>query len=217
MSNVRSLPMITVAGGAVALAAVVAFFVLINAGASRTVFGMAGAVAWLGFLLAVRPFVQRESMSAFWFAFALLAFFIFFVDQTYEYEGRVRLFPLLIGYLGIILSVLDILSLTAGRAGEIVTRSFGKAFDPTNLHGRNAVRELLVIGAICLIVVAIYLFGFLVATPLCVAVWMLVGGRKPMGLTLATAAGAFVFVWVLFELALRYELYRGLIWELIRG
>ena len=71
------------------------------------------------------------------------------------------------------------------------------------------------IGAVGLIVLTIFLAGFLIATPLCVAVWMLVGGRKPIGLTLATAAGAFVFVWVLFELVLRYELYRGLVWELI--
>ncbi|MGE3248005.1 MAG: tripartite tricarboxylate transporter TctB family protein [Beijerinckiaceae bacterium] len=213
----RNLPFVTIAGLAVALVAVVAFFVLIYLGSDRTIFGIAGAAAWLGFLLAMRPFVERESISAFGFAFLLLGFFIFFVDQTYEYEGRVRLFPLLIGYMGIILSILDILSLTASEAGAMVTRTFGKAFDPSKLDGRNPLREILVLGSICLIVVAIYLFGFLIATPLSVALWMMIGGRKHLGVSLATAAGALAFVWLLFELALQYELYRGVIWEMMRS
>jgi Na+-transporting methylmalonyl-CoA/oxaloacetate decarboxylase gamma subunit len=213
----QDLPFVTIAGGIVSIISVIAFFALINLGYSREIFGFAGAVAWLGLLVAVRPLVARRSMSALWFAFILLGFFIFFVDQTYEYEGRVRLFPLLIGYLGIILSVLDILSMTTGKVGEVVTRSFGKAFNPDNLEGRKALREVFVIGAICLIVLSIYVLGFLVTAPLAVIVWMLLAGRKPLVLSLATGAGAFVFVWGLFELVLRYELYRGFLWELIRG
>ncbi|MCC2099264.1 MAG: tripartite tricarboxylate transporter TctB family protein [Hyphomicrobiales bacterium] len=213
----ENIPFMTIAGGAVAVLSAIAFIVLINLGYNREIFGFAGGIAWLGLLAAVRPLVDRRSMSACWFAFALLAFFIFFVDQTYEYEGRVRLFPLLIGYMGIFFSVLDILSLTTGRVGEVVTRSFGRAFDPTNLEGRKALREIFVIGAICLIVLSIYVLGFLVTAPLAVVVWMTLAGRKPLLVSLATGAGAFVFVWVLFELVLRYELYRGIVWELIRG
>ncbi len=216
MSEQR-LPFATIAGSVVCLLSVVAFFALINLGYSREIFGFAGAVAWVGLLFAVRPLVEARSLSAFWFALCVLGFFIFFVDQTYEYQGRVRLFPLLIGYLGIILSLLDILSLTRGKAGEIVTRSFGKAFDPTNLEGRSALREVIVIGAMCLIILSIYLLGFLLSTPLVVVAWMLVAGRKPLPLTLATAAGSFVFVWFLFEFVLRYELYRGLVWEIMTG
>ncbi len=215
--NTQKLPLATVAGSIVVLLSTVTFFVLMYQGSHRHVFAIAAGIAWLAGIIAVRPLVDRRSMSAFWFAFALLGFFLFFVDETYEYEGRVRLFPLLVGYMGIILCVLDVLSLTNGRAGAFVTGMFGRAFDPKNLEGRTLARELIVLVCMCGIVVAIYLFGFLVATPLVVMLWMRIAGGKSIAVTAGTGAGAFLFVWGLFELILRYELYRGWLWELIKG
>lgn len=213
MSATR-LPFLTIAGMLVALAAAVMFVVLAWNGASRHYMGIALAVGWLAGLAAARPVVSPGSSSALLFAFAVLGFFMFFVYETYQYEGTVRLFPLLVGYIGIGLAVLDIMSLTASRAGQFVGSIFGAAFDPSNLEGRSVTREIIVILAMCLIVALIYVVGFLISAPLVVMGWMAIAGRKSPLLTLVTGVATFLFIYGLFEVVLRYELYRGLLWPL---
>ena len=59
-------------------------------------------------------------------------------------------------------------------------------------------------------VLGIWLFGFLAFSPLFVAVWMMVGGKT---LKNAIYGGAFTlaFVYLLFEIAFQYELFRGVV------
>lgn len=211
MSDTRlSFP--TIAGILIAILAAVVFVVLAWSGASRHYMGVALAVGWIAGLAGARPVVARGSDSALFFAFALLGFFMFFVYETYQYEGTVRLFPLIIGYIGIALAIMDILSLTATRAGQVVGSVFGAAFDPSNLEGRSVSREIAVMLAMCLIVGLIYVLGFLIATPLVVMGWLAIAGRKSPVLTIVTGTATFLFVYLLFEVVLQYELYRGLVW-----
>lgn len=216
-TETQKLPTITIAGTAIAIVSVIVFFALMYAGVGRHIFGIALLVGWAAALLAAQPLVDRNARSALWFAFALLGFFLLFVDETYEYTGKVRLFPLMIGYVGIAFSIFDILSLTNSRVGSFVTGMFGKAFDVRNLEGRVVSREVAVIAAMCLIVVVILVLGFLPATLLVVMIWMLVAGGKSLKAAVLTGLGSLVFVYGLFELVLQYELYRGLLWELYRG
>ena len=208
---------ITKAGTAIAIVAAIGFLGLMLSEASRHIFGAVLLVGWIAALLAARPLVDRSAYSALWFAFALLGFFLFFLYETYGYTGKVRTFPLLISYMGILFSIFDILSLTASKAGTFVTSMFGKAFDVRNLDGRDVKREIIVLLSMCLIVVAILVLGFLAACPLVVAGWMILAGGKSWKAAILTALGSLVFVYGLFELVLQYELYRGLIVEMIRG
>lgn len=209
----QKLPAVTLAGAAIAILSGISFMALLFSGASRHFFGIAMLIGWLALFSAVRPMVAREARSALWFAIALLGFFLLFVYETYAYTGKVRLFPLLIGYVGIIFSILDVLSLTKSRAGTFVTGMFGQSFDVRNLEGRSVSREVVVIAAMCLIVLVILVFGFLPATLVVVIVWMMVAGGKSLKAAILTGLGSLVFVYGLFELVLQYELYRGLIWE----
>ena len=74
-------------------------------------------IGWLAALAAARPLVDAERRTALYFAFGVLALMIFFIHQTYGYTGRVRNFPLIIGYTGVAICLLDILSLTRTSVG----------------------------------------------------------------------------------------------------
>lgn len=215
--NDQNIPMITKAGTIVAVVGAIVFIGLEIAGVNRHIFGAVMLVSWLAVLVAARPLVAKEAQSALWFAMALLFFFLLFVYETFAYTGKVRTFPLLIGFMGIVFSVLDVLSLTRGGAGVFVTRMFGQAFDAKNLEGRSARREVIVIVSMCLIVAAIYILGFLAACLLVVIAWMRIAGGKSWQATIWTALGSLVFVYGLFEVVLQYELYRGVIFEWYRS
>jgi hypothetical protein len=62
-------------------------------------------------------------------------------------------------------------------------------------------------------VVAMLLIGFLPAVPLFVFLYMVINGRRPMIESLVTAAIVFGFVFVVFEVLLDYQLYRGALFD----
>lgn len=165
-------------------------------------------VGWLGALVATRPMVVAERRASLYFAFGFLALMLFFIDQTYGYEGRVRNFPLIIGYAGVVLALLDIVSLTTSSLGTGITRFFGSHLDEEALGGRSVSRELIVFAAMGGCVLGIWLFGFLVFSPIFVLLWMLAGGKS---FRASFYGGIFtlVFIYLMFEIAFQYELYRG--------
>lgn len=200
------------AGAAVAFAiAAAVFLALLATDVHQTVLMIPVAVAWAAALAGLRPMVPEERATSLYFAFAIMALMLFFVHETYEYTGKVRAFPLIIGYTGIALSVLDILSVTETRVGLIVTRIFGAALDEEKVTGPRLSRELLVFLALGAGVLAIWLFGFLIASPLFVFLWMLIGGRKPLMHALYGGIGTIAFIYLLFEQILAYELFPGVV------
>lgn len=62
-------------------------------------------------------------------------------------------------------------------------------------------------------VAAMLAIGFLPAVPLFVFLYMVVNGRRPMIVSLATAAIVFAFVYIVFEVLLDYLLYRGALFD----
>ena len=190
-----------------------AYQVLKLAGFSRVQFLALAVTGWLLALIAFWPLAERSQKSGLVFAFLILALMIFFVHETYQYKGKVRLFPLIIGYTGIVLSSLDILTLTNTTLGHIVNRATGSALVPEDVHDRSVSREIIVCSAMCACVGMIYAFGFLLGGALFVALWMLIGGRKTILQSLLGGIATFIFVYLLFELILRYELHRG-IWTI---
>ena len=203
----KALPNATIGGGAALLACCAVFVFLVYNGVSRSVVMLPVALGWVMALVAARPVVERKRHTALYFAFAVM---VFFIHETYGYTGKVRDFPLIVGYTGVVLCALDILSLTATGAGTAITRFFGSQINPMELGGRPVKRELIAFAAMGGCVLGIWLFGFLVFSPLFVMSWMLAAG-KPVRSSLYGGIFTLAFVWLLFEVAFKYELHRGVV------
>lgn len=197
--------------GAGVLAFLAAYLVMLGMGMGRTVLMAPLGLALASTIVALRSVVEEDKHAALYFATGIMAFMLFFLHETYGLEGKERTFPLIIGYGGVALSMLDIASVTDTAVGRFITRFFASALDPTEIKPRAVSRELLIFSVMGLAVVAIWLFGFLIASPLFVFFWMLIGGGKSLKLSLYVGVSTFVFIYGLFEQVLSYELYRGVV------
>ncbi len=206
-----ALPPRTVVFGLGFLGAMAAFLVMATLGFNRTMLMVPIAGAWAVALTGLRPMVEKEHHAALYFAFGIMALMIFFIHETYEMKGKVRNFPLIIGYSGIVFSVLDIASVTDTAIGRFVTRILGASLDPSEIKLRRVGRELAVFAVMSLGVLGIWLFGFLIASPIFVFLWVLIGGGKSLKLSLYVGFATLVFIVGLFELILKYELFRGVL------
>ena len=193
------------------VASLAAFAVMLGLGIHQTVLLIPLGIAWVLALMGLKNTVEENRRAALYFAFAIMAVMIFFLHETYEMKGKVRTFPLIIGYTGMVFSVLDILSVTDTRIGRFVTRALGAALEESEIKHPRISKELLVFASMGLGVLGIWLFGFLIASPIFVFLWMLIGGRKSLKLALYVGLGTFVFIYGLFELILKYELFLGVV------
>ena len=203
------------------VAALAAFYVMFSTGFSPTVLMIPVFCAWGLALIGLKPMVDKEHYSALYFAFGVMALMIFFIHETYEIKGTGRTFPLIIGYSGLVLSVIDISSVTDTRIGRFVTRIFGAALEPDQIKQRKVAREFLIFAVMALGVFGIWLFGFLIASPIFVFLWMWIGGGKSLKLSFYVGFATLVFIYGLFEAILKYELFPGVVtvWliEIIQG
>ncbi len=211
----------TLAGGAVLAASLVAFVAMYYGDLHQTWMALPAAIGWAAALYGTRQVVAREKLSALYFAYGVMAFLIFFLHETYEFQGKMRIFPLIVGWVGVGLSILDILSLTNLGVARIINTLFGSAASEPPDEGRKPAREIACFVAIAAGVVLIWLVGFLIASPLFVAAWMIFWGGKTLRQGIYGGVFTFAFIWLLFEGLLRYELYRGevVLWliDLIQG
>jgi hypothetical protein len=196
------------AWGALFIVACAAFLALWLMHVHQTLTAVPAAVGWFAALMTLRPLVARDRLPFLYCAFGIIAFLIFFLHETYEYHGKIRTFPLIVGWTGIILSILDILGLTETRVARAINTFFGAHHQPS-LGDAAIGREAACIVAMAAGVVLIWLVGFLIASPLFVFLWMWRWGGKPVRTSLYGAVFTFAFIWILFEVLLSYELFRG--------
>jgi len=210
MRSGTNLASATIIGAIAFLASCAMFAYLAYTGVSRTGLMAPVTLGWITALIAIRPLVDQDKHTALNFAFGILALMVFFIHETYGYTGKVRNFPLIIGYTGVGLCILDVLSLSNTAAGTAIARLFGSHLDAAALGGRRIRRELIAFAAMGGCVLGIWLFGFLVFSPIFVAVWMAAGGKTVKS---AFYGGTFtvLFIYLLFEFAFKYDLYRGIV------
>jgi hypothetical protein len=185
------------------------------AGFHGTALAVPAVIGWFAALAASRPLVPEQRRQALHFSFVLAAFFIFFLHETYEYQGSVRTFPLMVGWIGIVLTGIEIFAVTETRAGRVLAAIFGARPAEIAAGERPVGREVACIAAITAAAPLVWMFGFLGAAPVFVFLWMWLWGGKPVRFALYSAIAVTVFIWLLFEFALSYELYRGLAVEWI--
>ncbi len=160
-------------------------------------------------------FVSPEHRGTVAFATAVLAFMFYFIFESYAYKPAIRLFPLLIGFTGVVLCIMDILSNTNTALGRIINAVFGTELTKPDGHEapRKLMKELAIFAWMSGLVLGIYIFGFLVMTIVFVFLWMWVQGGRPIMASFYTALATFAFNYVLFSVILRYELYVGVLFE----
>ena len=73
--------------------------------------------------------------------------------------------------------------------------------------------ELRAFAWVALACVGVIFVGFLWAVPVFVFVYMMIQGRKPVVQSGLTALAATLFLWVAFELLLKYEIFRGILFS----
>lgn len=201
---------VAVIGTIAFLASCFMFAYLAFVGVSRTGLMAPVVLGWIVALIALRSLVDRDKHTALYFAFCVLAVMIFFVHETYGYTGKVRNFPLIIGYTGIVICVLDVLSLSNLGIGGAITRFFGSHLDEKEMGGREIKRELIAFAGMAGCVLGLWLFGFLVFSPIFVALWMLAGGKSVRN-SLYGGIFTLLFIYLMFELGFKYELFRGIV------
>ncbi|MBK19610.1 MAG: hypothetical protein CMM52_12320 [Rhodospirillaceae bacterium] len=156
---------------------------------------------------------QRQPTA--WYILIILAFVVLFIVTSYKYNLTDRMFPLMVGYFAVPLLLMDLLSLTDTKIGGQISLFFsGKSqkqvdedADPTP---RTLGQELIIFVWMGALVLGIYLIGFLPCTPVFVYCWMKYRGGYSVRQSAYLAIGTIVFVYVLFELILQYELYPGI-------
>ena len=210
MRSETNLAMSTIIGAIAFLASCFMLAYLAHTGVSRTGLMVPVTIGWITALITIRPLVDQDKHTALNFAFGIMALMVFFIHETYGYTGKVRNFPLIIGYTGVGLCILDVLSLTNTTIGTTIARLFGSHLDKAELGGRRVQREIIAFAAMGGCVLGIWLFGFLVFSPIFVALWMIAGGKKVKN---AFYGGIFtvLFIYFLFEAAFKYDLYRGVV------
>ena len=197
--------------GAITLLVCGSLFAYLNyTGVSRHGLMAPVALGWVAGLLSVRPLVDGNKHTALYFAFGILALMIFFIHQTYGYDGKVRNFPLIIGYTGVVICILDVLSLSNRAIGAAISQFFGSHLNVADMNGRSVKRELVAFSAMGGCVLGLWLFGFLAFSPIFVGLWMLVGGKTVRN---SFYGGTFtlLFIYLMFEIAFKYELFRGVV------
>jgi hypothetical protein len=116
---------------------------------------------------------------------------------------------LIVGWTGVLLSTLDIVSVTETRLGGAINMIFGSTRSEPLAEGRRVGREIGCFAAMASSVVLIWFFGFLIAAPLFVFLWMQFWGGKTVRESLYGGVSTFAFIWIMFEVLLQYELFRG--------
>ncbi len=133
-------------------------------------------------------------------------------DLAYRYKPMARAFPAGVAWIMLALLALDLASRTGTRAGAALMRWLNPAAPRDDARTRDATRRqvsaiLWLVGFVALMVLA----GILVAVPIYLFAALRWRAHKSYGACVLGAAGATLFVWLLFSVVLRIALYPGMV------
>jgi hypothetical protein len=163
--------------------------------------------------------VRVKSKGPIVFSVLVLVFFMVFVWEAREWRLQARLYPWAIGIPMIVLCVIHIFhglkgekKPAEGPSGNTpVDFQFTQEIDP-ELARRRALNAFFWIFGFF---VGIYLFGFSIAIPAFVFLYLKVQSQEPWGISVALTAGAWVMFWGLFDWLLKLPFPEGLIFSFI--
>ncbi len=137
----------------------------------------------------------------------------FYLYLSAGYPARARAFPAMVAWAMLALIALDLLSRTETRLGRAVKRTLNPAADRVareSDHVQSWQRQVASVLWIAGFATAIVLIGILAAVPLYVFGALRFRGGRPLLTCLLAAAGATAFIYLLFGVVLRLNLYPGI-------
>ena len=158
--------------------------------------------------LAVR---QRE----FWAAIVVLALSVGYLLWAKRYPPEAGAVPVLVAWATIILSMIDAVSQFETPLGRWVRRLVtAEKIVEWKMEGDEdapLTRILLAVAWIAAYLAALFLIGFLIATPIYILSYMLIHGGRSLRDSTLTAAGTTLAIWLTFVVLFRYPLYPGVL------
>jgi hypothetical protein len=145
----------------------------------------------------------------------ILALVTAFLVLSYGLTGKGETVPVLVGWIGFVLCVLDVLAQTDTGLGRRIAMLMSGTAHAVGEGGERPSAKAETVACLWMIggTVLVILFGFLIATPVYVFAYMLLHGRKGVMQSGLTALVTTLFIWVVFERLMEYELFRGLLFE----
>jgi len=148
-------------------------------------------------------------------ALALLILTVAYLQKAYGYRPEARAFPTAVAWMMLALLSLDLVSRTRTRIGTRLLRWLNPAaLEPPRvprrspaLPGAELAAALWVLG----FAVALVLLGIMTAVPVYVFMAMRLRARRSFGVSAVAAGGVSVFIWLLFAVLLRLDLYPGVL------
>ena len=146
----------------------------------------------------------------------MLVFSVVFLGWSYSYGERAQQMPVLVGWVMLLLCALDVIASTGTHAGDMVRAFFSGTLigeKPETAAAKPVGRTLIAILWPTAFVFLVALFGFIPVIPVYAFLFVVVQGRRGLRQGLISAAVTTAFTYVVFELLLRYEVYRGLVFS----
>ena len=134
-----------------------------------------------------------------------------YLALAYGYPERARAFPAKVAWVMLALLALDLVSRTETRLGRAVMRALNPAQAHPSGDRVSGWRQLSAVLWLAGFVIGIVLIGILAAVPLYVFAAIRFRGGRGYATALAAAAGTTLFIYVLFGVVLRLELYPGIL------
>ena len=142
-------------------------------------------------------------------ALAIFAVTIVYLATAYSYDVKARELPVAYGWVMLVLLVLDLVSRTKTNIGHAVLAFLNPAAEGAPEERYPAMRQVSALLWVALYTALLVFVGVLYATPIYVFGSMRVHGGKSTLISLISAVFVTVFIYALFQLALRVELYPG--------
>lgn len=155
-----------------------------------------------------------KAVRSVWPAVILAAFSVLMIVWSHRYSETARLVPLLVGWAMLGLCVIDILSRLDLPFSQLLRDFWGADFRNREMkHNPRWTAEVAQALWMTGCVVGMLTIGILPSVPLFVMAYMAFHGGRRWIECVAAGAIVFGFVYVVFEVLLEYELYRGVLFD----
>lgn len=157
------------------------------------------------------PVRQRE----FWAALFVLALSVAFLLWARTYPGMSGAMPVLVAWGTIVLSLIDVVSQLETPFGRwlhrLVTADRIVEWKMEGDEDTPLARVLFSVAWVLGYLAALFLAGFLAATPIYIFLYMVIHGGRGLRDSALTAAATTLTIWLVFVVLFRYPLYGGLL------
>ena len=157
---------------------------------------------------------ENKALRSVWPAVVWVVLCATYIVWSYSFKQNSRMFPLMAGYLGLGLGVLDLLSRFETESSKIIRMVLGAGFSKPEIPytvGFN--REIIQMAWMVFFVLMLLFVGVLPAVPVYVLASMRVNGNRSWRESLIASVATLAFVFMVFEVFLDFELYRGVLFD----